>query len=216
MAHSHMFPIQPTPIPWTPQTSVSTSCEEVTDAVLLFTEISQESQNQPTLLWNLVSPHDWNIIAVYSLVVVIVYLMVLWSQCIIFISWFQFFWVAEDGPSFHICDVSHQPRCPSRASSFTSWTTFCECLRELVRLPEICDTFLIVTEESQAFYYCNIVLLRSSCVFMHVPNFLDNIQKKEVVPVFGKERGSDPIDEQLNEFLWLNYFEYWLKSSNFP
>lgn len=131
-AHCHTFPIQPTPIPWTPQMSVSTSCEEVTDALLLFTEISQESQNQPTLLWNPVSPHDLNIIEVYSLVIVIVYLMVLWSQCIIFISWFQFFWVAEDGPSFDICDVSHQPRCPSRASSFTSWTTFCECLRERV------------------------------------------------------------------------------------
>lgn len=169
-AHCYMFLIQP--IPWTPQMSVSTSCEEVTDALLIFTEISQESQNQPTLLWNLVSPHDWNIIEVDSLVVVIVYLMVLWSQYIIFISWFQLFWVAEDGPSFHICDVSHQPRCPSRASSFTSWTTFCECLRELVRLPEICDMFFIVTEESRAFYFCNIVLVRYSCVFMHHPIFL--------------------------------------------
>lgn len=118
--------------------------------------------------------------SMHSLVIVIVYLMVLLSQCIIFISWFQFLWVSEDGPSFHICDVSHQPRCPSRASSFTSWTTFCECLWELVRLHEICSTFLFVTEESRAFYYCNIVLLRSSCMFMHVPNFLNNTQKRKL------------------------------------
>lgn len=71
-AHRHTFPIQPTPIPWTPQMSVSTSCEEATDALLLFTEISQESQNQPTLLWNPVSACHWNIIEVYGLVIVIV------------------------------------------------------------------------------------------------------------------------------------------------
>lgn len=75
-AHRHTFPIQPTPIPWTPQMSVSTSCEEATDALLLFTEIFQESQNQPTLLWNPVSACHWNIIEVYGLVIVIVYLMV--------------------------------------------------------------------------------------------------------------------------------------------
>lgn len=68
---------------WTPQMTVSTSCEEATDALLLFTEISQESQNQPTLLWNPVSPCHWNIIEVYGFVIVILYLMVFMVHCLL-------------------------------------------------------------------------------------------------------------------------------------
>lgn len=108
----------------------------------LFTEISQESQNQPTLLWNLVSAQNLNFFGMYLFLPFFTFCRC--SVCndfcflfdgsfvsmmadIIFNSWFQFFRVTEDGPSFDIRHVSHQPRGPSRPSSFTSWTAFCEC-----------------------------------------------------------------------------------------
>lgn len=109
----------------------------------LFTEISQESQNQTTLLWNLVSTQNLNFSDVYLVLpfftvcrcIVCNDLHFLFDGSfvsmmadIVFNSWFQFFRVAEDGPSFNIRHVSHQSRGPSRRSSFTSWTAFCECL----------------------------------------------------------------------------------------
>lgn len=57
--------------------------------------------------------------------------------------------------------------------------------------------FLIVTEESRPFHDCYIVLLRSSCVFMHVPDYLNNTCKRKLSLALG----SDPIDEQFTEFL---------------
>lgn len=39
----------------TKEISMCLTCKEAPDALSLFTEISQESQNRPTLLWNLVS-----------------------------------------------------------------------------------------------------------------------------------------------------------------
>lgn len=41
-------------------------------------------------------------------------------------SGLKFFWVAEDGPSVHLSDVPHQPRCPARPSSGAAWTALGE------------------------------------------------------------------------------------------
>lgn len=96
---------------------------------IFLTGTSQESLSRPTLLWNLVRIHSY-VSFIWMYIILRVFFQHFGCERnmsnTLSTSGLQFLWVAEDGPSVHICDVPYQPRCPARPSSGAAWAALCE------------------------------------------------------------------------------------------